>query len=820
MLASYQWLCSLLPGLEASADEVGEQLTRAGLEIEEIISYGAACPSVCVAEVRKVEKHPKRDRLTLVTVERGGAEQTVVCGAPNVPEPGRKVVLAPLGTELPAVGITVAGRAIGGIVSEGMLCSELELGLIEGSGKGDGIMVLPSDFAATNGTLLSEALVGCHDTIFDIGVTPNRPDALGHVGLARELATLFDLPFELPAAGSPPLAEGVDINALASVVIEDTERCPRYGAGLIVDVTVGPSPPWLRYRLESLGIRAISNIVDVTNLVLLEHCQPLHAFDLDKLPEGRVVVRRAKAGERMTTLDEVERTLDEDDLLITDGRQPIALAGVMGGADSEVSESTRRILLECAYFSPRGVRRSSRRHGLHTEASHRFERGCDPEAVPTVLARATALLSELSGGKAAPGAIIAGIEPPKRQPITLRQSRMNALLGMDVELERAATILQRLGCPPADDGPEDGTLRVVPPSFRPDIQREVDLIEEVMRIHGIDEVPTTMQPVRPMPGRSTMSIENKVRRVAATLGLSEALTFGFVARSQLAALGAPEPCVLLKNPLTEDRCVMRSSLLPGLLDALKRSRRHGVRDLALFTAGRIFLTSADDDPLPREPLAFAAVLAGQRVAGGGLGKAQPVDVYDAKGVALDLIAQVLQRDASLTPTPGAAAPKHLHPRGAAAICVNDETVGRLGPLHPDVVDELDLDGSCVVIEIDLAALEALGPVLPQYQPIPTLPSVTRDLALCVRETVPAGQLQALIRQTAGELCESVSLFDLYRGKGLPDDHRSLAYRLVFRDPRSATDPDNARTLTDQEVDRCTAAVVATVGEQLGATVRG
>ena len=820
MLASYNWLCSLLPQLQASAAAVSEQLTRAGLEVEEIIPYGAACPSVCVAEVLKVEKHPKRDRLTLVTVERGGGEQTVVCGAPNVPEPGRKVVLAPLGVDLPAVGITVAGRAIGGIVSEGMLCSEVELGLISGSGKGDGIMVLDRDFTATNGTALSDALVGCHDTIFDIGVTPNRPDALGHVGLARDLAALFDLPISLPSAGSPPLAEGVDINALASVVIEDTERCPRYGAALIVDVSVGPSPAWLRYRLESLGVRSISNIVDVTNLVLFEYGQPLHAFDLAKLPEGRIVVRRARAGERITTLDETERALDEDDLLITDGQRPIALAGVMGGADSEVSDSTSQILLECAYFMPRGVRRSSRRHGLHTEASHRFERGCDPDAVAHVLARTTTLLAELSGGKAAAGNILAGVAPPQRQPIGLRETRMNALLGMDIELERAATILERLGCTSVQRDPQAGALQVVPPSFRPDIQREADLIEEVMRVHGIDEVPTTMQPVRPKPGRSTVSIEDKVRRVAAALGLSETLTFGFVARSQLAALGAPEPCVVLKNPLTEDRSVMRSSLLPGVLEALRRARRHGVQDLALFTVGRIFLPSGADEPLPREPLGFAAVLAGQRSAASGLGKAEPIDVYDAKGIALELLERVLGRRASLTPTPRADAPKHLHPRGAATLHVGDTTVGRLGPLHPDAVEQLDLDGSCVVIEIDLAALEGLGAVLPQYQPIPSLPSVTRDLALCVREEVTAGELQTLIQQTAGELCESVSLFDLYRGKGLPEDHRSLAYRLVFRDPRSATDPESARTLTDDEVDRCTATVVAAVGEQMGATVRG
>ncbi|RLB66042.1 MAG: phenylalanine--tRNA ligase subunit beta [Deltaproteobacteria bacterium] len=821
MKASYRWLRDLLPGLDAPADDVAERLTRSGLEVEEIIVYGAACTQVVIAEVRAVEPHPKRDKLTLVTVDRGTAEQIVVCGAPNVPAPGGRVVLAPLGTELPAIGFAVAAREIGGVVSEGMLCSENELGLVGGGGKGAGIMVLSPSVDGPLGTPLSEAIEGTHDVIFDIGVTPNRPDALSHVGLARELAALYDLDFSLPATETPSqVASDKAIAELASVEIADTERCPHYGAALIVDLTIGPSPDWLRYRLESLDMRAISNVVDVTNLVLLGYGQPLHAFDLDRLPGGRVLVRRAAAGEMMTTLDQIERKLSDDDLVITDGQRAIALAGVMGGADSEVGDDTKAVLLECAYFAPRGIRRTARRHGLHSEASHRFERGCDPEAVPDVLDRATALLANLCSGAAVPGAILAGVAPAKRQPIPLRKGRMASLLGLEIGLDRAGCILERLGFVVDGQGPRAEALTIVAPSFRPDIKREEDVIEEVMRVHGIDELPATARPVLPATGRSTPTTEDRARQAAAELGLAEALTYGFVSRAELEVLDAPAPCVTLKNPLTEDRSVMRSSLLPGLLEALKRARRHGVMDVRMFTVGRRFVAPVETEAvLPVERLGLAAVLAGSCSV--GLSKPEPVTVYDAKGIAIEMIERVVGKPARLQrEAPGAAGLKHLHPRGGAALYVGDQHVGCLGPLHPDVVERLDLDGECIVLEIDLHSLDEIGRTVPQYRPVPALPPVMRDLALVVSEDVSAGELSAVISQAAGELCESVELFDLFRGKGVPPDHQSLAYHLVFRDPKAATDLDHARTLTDKEVDACSRAVVKAVTSRFGATVRG
>ncbi|MSP24492.1 MAG: phenylalanine--tRNA ligase subunit beta [Myxococcales bacterium] len=812
MKASYSWLRSLLPGLEASPREVAERLTRGGLEVEELHEYGVASPHVVVAEVRVVEPHPSRERLRLVTVARGGGvEQRVVCGAPNVPEPGRKVVLAPVGTHLPAAQMTLTPRAIGGIASEGMLCSDQELGLLSGSAKGDGILVFPADFDAAAGTSLARALPASHDFVFTIGVTPNRPDALGHIGLARELSALFELPFSPPEPDAPARVAGnVRIAELASVTIEDTSRCPHYGAAVVTGLRVGPSPLWLRYRLESLGVRSISNLVDVTNLVLLEFSQPMHAFDLDRLAAGRVVVRCARPGERLVTLDGVDRQLDEDDLLITDGERPLALAGVMGGAESEIGETTTRVLLECAYFTPRGIRRTSRRHALHTEASHRFERGCDPEGVPDVLAHAASLLTRVGGGAAVHGNILAGVSPAPRVVIEYRQARADSLLGLAIPLAEASTILARLGCETTRT--HDG-LSVVAPSGRPDLKREEDLIEEVMRVHGIDEVPATLRAVVPRVGRSTPTLADRARAVAVELGLSEALTFGFTSKEELLAIAAPEPCVMLKNPLTSDRRVMRTSLLPGLFAALRNARRHALADLRAFTVGSVFLPS-ESGPLPVERSSFAAVLAGERRS--GLDKPVALDVYDAKGIAVALVERLTLREVTIARDDA----PHLHPRAAGRLLIDGVVLGRFGALHPDAGLALDLEQECFVLELDLAVMAGLALEVPQFRALPQLPSVGRDLAFVVSQDLEAGLVLEAMKAAAGELCESVHLFDRFLGKGLPEDHQSLAFHLVFRDPKASSKPDEARTLTDREVDACTEVVARVVGERFGGVLRG
>jgi phenylalanyl-tRNA synthetase beta chain len=825
MKASYRWIASLVPELKASPKEVAEKLTRSGVAVDSITEYGAGTEAIVVAEVRGIEPHPSRPKLRLVTVDRGGTEQRVVCGAPNVPEPGGLVALAPIGASLPAVGMTLTAREIGGVASEGMLCSEMELGLVSG-GKGahdedPGILILPKD-AGKPGTPLRKAVPAVHDYILDLDVTPNRPDVLGHVGLARDVAAIFDLPFGTPMPDAPARIVPGTITNQVSVTIEDTERCPHYGAAMVVKVKVGPSPAWLRYRLESLGIRSISNVVDATNLILLEFGHPTHAFDLDLLRGARIIVRRAREGERLTTLDGIDRKLVPDDLVIADGEGAVALAGVMGGAGSEIRSETQRVLIECAYFEPRGVRRSGRRHGLHTEASHRFERGVDPRGVPDVLAQTASLLTNLAGGSGVPDSIIAGVAPAEPPTITLRHPRMTALLGLDISLTEATRTLTRLGFtvrPPRQDETGAATIDVLPPSHRPDIKLEADLIEEVVRVRGLDDVPTVLPAIRPQRPRPTLLLEGLLRRAAVEVGLSEAVTYSFVSPKEIAALKLPPAPVALKNPLTEERSVMRTSLLPGLLEALRRARRHGEQNTRLFTLGSRFyaMPEGSSSLLPDEVPGFAAVLAGYRKA--TLTKPAEIDVYDAKGVAVEIIERVTRQRAKVVAQPAENRTPYLHPRGAGHVILGDLVVGCFGPLHPDTIDELDLGGPCFIVELDLRSIERAGLEKPHFRPIPGLPAATRDIAFIVPDDVTAGAVEEAIREAAGELCESVELFDLFRGGAIPPDYRSLAFHVVYRDPKAATQPEAARTLTDEEVDKRHGAVVESVRNKYGAVLR-
>jgi phenylalanyl-tRNA synthetase beta chain len=716
MRVSYRWLSELVPGLELSPAELADRLTMAGLEVEGVHEVGTGLEPVIVAEVTAVEPHPERDKLSLVTINRGGGnQQVVVCGAPNVPAPGGLVVLAPLGTTLPGVGVTLTAREIGGVRSAGMLCSEKELGLGDDAA---GILVLPPGLSAA-GTPLITAVPTARDTIFEIGVTPNRADALSHLGVAREVAALLGLPFAVPPAADPERAARAELRELVSIENQDPERCPRYGARVVLGVTVGPSPLSVRWRLASLGIRPISNVVDVTNWILLEFGHPMHAFDLDRVRGQKIAIRRARPGEPFVTLDGVSRTLDPDDLVICDGEGPTALAGVMGGQDSEIRDTTTRVLLECAYFAPRGIRRTSRRHALATDSSYRFERGVDWGGISRVLDHAAVWLSRIAGGEVVPGEILAGDHLPELPVITLRQARLDALLGKPVPWDEACEILGRLGFPrPSGDGCGGGQAQFLGASHRPDVGREVDLIEEVGRVRGLDGLPTLLPPIAPQPPRIAGRLEREISELAAHLGLSETLGYSFLSRRELEVLSAPAPVVTLKNPLSEDRSVMRTSLLPGLLEALGRARRRGERNLRLFAVGALFL-GPDSGPrspqaearrprlpddvgvLPEERPAFAALLAGSRPAH----LARPeLDVYDAKGLAVELVERATGRHALVRWVGAAPDTRHLHPRSAGEIEVDGLRVGLFGSLHPDLVDALDLDGPAEIVELDLGAL--------------------------------------------------------------------------------------------------------------------
>jgi len=796
--ASVRWLRELCPKLPDDQAAIAARLTAAGLEVEASSAFGEAAKSCVVVAVRSTRPHPSRSGLQLVTVDRGASQIEVVCGAPNVPSPGGLVVLAPLGAHLAAKGLTVQRRSIAGIASEGMLCSEAELGLGDDA---SGLLVLPTESTSV-GLLLSEALPEATDTVLEIGLTPNRPDGLGHVGLAREAAALFDVPFDPrwlpslpPSIASPPV----------QIAIEDAHRCPHYGAAMIANLSVGRSPTAVRFRLASLGVRSISNVVDVTNLLMLEFGHPIHAFDLDKIRGRTIVVRRARAGESLRTLDSVERVLNDDDLVISDEVGPLALAGVMGGGESEIAATTARVLIECAYFEPAGIRRAARRHGLHTESSHRFERGVDSGDTPAVLARAVDRLKALSGGRLEWSAVIEARKLETRH-VALRHARLEALLGTQVDRTEAKAVLDRLGFRLETTAPDHQVWYV--PSFRPDVAREVDLIEEVGRVRGYDSIPAVLPRVRASRDANLgQRLARRVREAAVSIGLSEAITYSFVAPADLKAIGAPEPVVTLRNPLGEEQSVMRTSLLPGLLDAVSRAQRHGERTAWMFTVGALFLSS--DGVLPREELSFCALVAGDQVP--WLGQPRSVDVWDAKGLAERLVLLATRRALSLDSIPPNECPSRLHPRGAAWITVAGQRVGSLGPIHPDVMDAFELRAPSVAVELDLSALVDLGESPVTFVPLPRFPSSARDMAVVVKSTVPAGDVELVARAAAAEMAERVELFDRFEGGSIPAGHVSLALRVVYRSPD--------RTLTDEEVDQRHALVVASVQARFGAALR-
>ncbi len=835
MKASYRWLAEL-SGVDAPPADVAEGLTRAGIEVEEITRHGVGLDHVVVAEVRAAERVEGKDKLSLVTVFDGRGERKVICGAPNVPGPGGRVALALPGAVLPG-GFEIRERAVGGITSAGMLCSERELAI--GSAE-SGILVLGGEDGGKPGQPLVDALK-LDDSVFEISLTPNRPDCLGHVGLAREVALAFGRQLSMPSPGVPtrvlsradedegpdalPLLDGrsppgdtltlVDptagVPSMIPIRIEAPDRCPRYAGCVLHGVKVGPSPFWLRYRLHVLGLRSIDSVVDATNLVLYELGHPIHAFDLARLKGPEIVVRCAREGERMHTLDGEERTLTADDLLICDAADPVAIAGVMGGADSEIRATTTSVLIEVAYFDPRSIRRTSRRLGLHTDSSHRFERGVDPNGVPWAMRRAASLMSSLAGAAAAP--IARDVYPTRIEPrrIALAPAHGGRLLGVDVPAEEARAALEGIGCSVSPG--ETAGWRVSAPTWRPDLGRPEDLIEEVARVRGYDAIPTALPRVLPS-GRGVAPRPRAARRIreaAADLGLLEAVNFAFVSRADLERARVSTDALALANPLSEERAVMRTSLVPGLLEDVARARRHQARAVTLFEIARVYRPKAGE-ALPVEPLTLALVLAGPRA--DHIGEAGEHDFYDGKGVLESILSAALgARMETVLDDALDADARYLHPRRRARVRVAGRDVGVLGELHPDVVDAFEMDTRVVLAEVDVDALLAAvaGQGLPQAQPLPRFPAVTRDLALVVPDAVQASDAASVLHEAGGALVEAVELFDLYRGKGIADGHKSLAYRIVYRDPEA--------TLTDKRVEKAHAAVVQAASQRLGASVR-
>ena len=802
MIVTYNWLKEFV-GFDYAPQELCDRLTMAGLEVDSLEEIGANLDSVIVARLESVEAHPDADRLTVCQVNNGTETVQVVCGATNH-KTGDFVALAQPGSVLPG-DFKIKKSKIRGQVSQGMLCSEKELNL---SDESSGIMILPGSLSL--GTPVFEAL-GIKDYQIEIGLTPNRPDCLSIVGVAREVAALSGKPLQLRI---PPLTEcDESVSDNASVTIENAVGCPRYAARMIKGVKIGPSPDWMVRRLEAVGMRSINNIVDVTNYVMLELGHPLHAFDFRFLEEGRIVVKSASEKEKFTTLDDQEHVLSADDLMICDGKRPVAMAGVMGGLNSEVQDDTETVLLEAAYFNPTGIRRTSKRHGLHTESSHRFERGADIDMIPVALDRAAGLMAELGSGRVLTGVI--DEYPQSLVPVAIELSIDKTCRILDVQIDAATvqTLLESIGLEVSQGGALDSLLVKVP-SFRPDLERDIDLVEEVARLYGYDRIPVTM-PTGTVDAKLPSQrqwLQKTLRQVMLTHGFSEAMNYSFVSIDSLAKLGLNEKDarlsrIRIKNPLSEDQAVMRTSLVPSLLETVSRNLNYRTLDLRLFELRPVFVDLGENQSFA-ERLSLTAVMSGRRAPEGWAQSQETVDFYDLKGIAENLLSALNIHDFACDTEDGQ---PYLHPGKSCRLMSGAKTLGFLGEVHPGVLSAFAVDQPVFLAELDVEVLLSLVGTTPKFQPLSRFPDVIRDSALLLDESVKAGQVLDIIGQSKLRSIEDVAIFDLYTGKGIPEGKKSLAVRVRYRDLK--------KTLTEDEVSKAHDKLIDSLCRQLGAEIR-
>jgi len=802
MRVSLKWLADYVD-LPLPARELAHRLTMSGTEVDAILSAGGEWDLISVAQVMAVERHPNADRLTLTTVNLGGERMTVVCGAPNVAV-GQKVAFARTGARLidgHTGELTVLRAArIRGVESAGMVCSEKELGL---SDYHEGILVLPGD--APVGTPLAEYL---GDTILDLDITPNRPDCLSVLGVAREVAALTG-----GSVREPPYIyaeEGPPIEERASVEIADPDLCYRYVATLIEGVKVGPSPAWMQERIVAAGMRPINNIVDITNYVMMEMGQPLHAFDFDRIGGGKIIVRRPRPGEPLTTLDGVERRLEPEMLAIADAREPVALAGVMGGAESEVSDATTNVLLESANFNNINIRRTSNALKMKSEASSRFDKGLSPELSAFAARRATKLIVELAGGRAAHGIldVYPGKTPETR--IEVRRSRIQQVLGIDPPTSRVRSVLTSLGFGCRWQPPDTYQVRV--PYWRTDVRIPDDVVEEVGRIIGYDEIPVGLVrgAIPPAPPQALRELREQVRDALADAGMQEVITYSLTTLEAIQRVVSPEalaasPPLGVANPMSSEYECLRPSLRVSLLRTLAANQRQHEGPLALYEVARVYLSRGQE--LPREPEHAAGVVSGRRLDRWGHVTEEELDFFDAKGYLEYLFARL-----GVTPAFEEGEEYALVPGRTARIMLGERAVGVLGQVDPRVAAGFDIDGDVFLFELVLDEVLAVlsGREAHRYEPVPRFPPVVQDLAVIVDEVVTAAQVQSIIEAAA--LVRRAQLFDVYTGEPVPAGKKSLAFSVTYQSPD--------HTLTDEEVARAHRGIVERLKRQLGAELRG
>ncbi|MBK6905919.1 MAG: phenylalanine--tRNA ligase subunit beta [Rhodocyclaceae bacterium] len=795
MQFSESWLRSLCnPAL--STDELCHLLTMAGLEVEACEPAAPAFNNVVIAQIKTAEKHPDADKLKLCTVDAGEAELLqIVCGAPNAAV-GMKIPCARVGATLPG-DFNIKKAKVRGIESFGMLCSARELGL---SQEHDGILALPDD--APVGKDFREYL-DLDDKKITIKLTPNRADCLSLLGIAREVSALTGAPLNAPASKTIPAT----ISDERKIVLDAPDACPRYLGRIVKGVSaVSPAPTWVKQRLERSGIRSISALVDITNYVMLELGQPLHAFDNDEL-SGAIHVRYPATGEQLLLLNEQTVTPSGDTALIADDAKPLALAGIMGGEHSGISDSTKDLFLECAFFAPDAIAGKARTLGFSSDASHRYERGVDFDLQRSAIERATELILAICGGPSTHcGPVTEAVAPahlPTRQPVRLRVARADKVLGISLRREKIEAILKGLGLQVANDG-ED--FLVTPPSFRFDIRIEEDLIEELARIHGYDNIPSPPPTARMamMPAGETERSPMSVRRLVSERGYHEVVNFSFVEAAWEADLAANANPITLANPIASQMSVMRSSLIGGLVANLQTNLRRQISRVRVFEIGRGFLRHEGADPVPgfKQPLRLAGLAAGSASPEQWATPARPVDFYDVKA---DVDALLAPQRASYRPVQHPA----LHPGRSAEVVVNGEVIGVMGELHPQWVQKYELGKAPVVFELDLAAVQAQA--FPAFSEISRFPAVTRDLALVVDRATALQRVIDCLTSAAPAICRSISLFDQYQGKGLAESEKSLAFHIVMQDTQ--------RTLEDAEVDAAIGKILDAATRELAAKLR-
>ncbi|MCU9601264.1 phenylalanine--tRNA ligase subunit beta [Pallidibacillus thermolactis] len=800
MYVSYKWLQDYVDLTGISPEELAEKITRTGIEVEDVEKKGEKLKKIVVGHVLTCEDHPNSDHLHLCQVDIGEEEPVqIVCGAPNVAA-GQKVIVAKAGARI-AGNVKIKKGKIRGEVSHGMICSLQELGF---DGKvvpkeyADGIFVLPED-AEVGADALS--LLNLDDAVLELSITANRADCMSMLGVAYETAAIFGKEVKLPEATVSETNE--QARDYISVRVE-SEDSPIYTAKVIKNVKIGPSPLWLQNKLMAAGIRPHNNVVDITNYVLLEYGQPLHAFDYDRFGSKEVLVRKAYEGEKMVTLDGTERTLRQEDLVITNGKEPVALAGVMGGLDSEVKDDTTTILLESAYFNGTSIRRTSRYHGLRSEASSRFERGIDPTRVRQASERAAALIAELAGGEVLEGTV--AHEELRVEPVTVQvdRTKINRFLGTDLSIKEVEDMIQKLQFEYTLD---NETFVVHIPSRRWDISIPEDMYEEIARIYGYDKIPTTLPVGAQTLGHLTPYQQKRrvVREVLEGAGLLQATTYSLTSKEKFGqfALQPAEP-VQLSMPMSEEHAILRDTLIPHLLDSISYNRARKNSDVGLYEIGKVFYgKGAHVQPEEVEHLAVA--LTGLYVNHPWQGEKVPVDFYTVKGI-LEALFERLQLAGIRYEK---AEIDGMHPGQTAKIYVNDEVVGFLGKVHPTREKEYDVK-NVFVFELDLEKLINMKSPFLSYTTIPKFPGITRDIALVVDQTQTAGELKDIIVSAGGKLLKEVNVFDVYVGDKVPENKKSVAFTLKYSDPE--------RTLTDDEVNQVHENVVAAL-QSAGAELR-